>query len=72
MAMACLYEMVVRTWDSGIPGFGQNILVVLGIDKHAEAQAILYFPLCDILLGTGLLFLHSQNRLKVDSLDLEA
>lgn len=71
MGTACLYEVVVRTRDGGVSGLGQNVLVVLGVDKHAETQAILHFPLCDILFGTGFLLLHSQNSLEVDPFDLE-
>jgi hypothetical protein len=70
-AMACLYEVVVCAWDSRISGLGQNVLVVLGVDEHAETQAVLHLPLRHILLGAGLLLLHSQNCLKVDAFDLQ-
>lgn len=65
-----LDEVAVCPRDRGVPGLGQDVLVVLRVDEHAETQAVLCFPFCEILLRIGLFFLHPQNGLKIDSFDL--
>lgn len=66
-----LYEVVVSPWDGGIPGTRQDVLVVLGVDEHAQAQVLLHLPPAEVLLRVGLLLLHPQDRLKIDPFDLQ-
>lgn len=65
-----LYEVGVCPRDGGVPGLGQDVLVILGVDKHAEAQVLLDLPVREVLLGAGLVLFHPQNCLKVDPSDL--
>lgn len=62
---------MVSPWDGGISGLGQDVLVALGVDEHAQPQALLHVLPREVLLGTGLFFLHPQDRLKIDPFDLQ-
>ena len=62
--------MVVCAWNGGVPGLGQDVPVVLGVDQHAETQVVLHFPLREVLLGIGLFFLYSEDCLKIDPFHL--
>lgn len=66
-----LYEVVVGPRDGGVPGPRQDVLVVLRVDEHTQAQVLLHLPPAEVLLRVSLLLLHPQDRLKIDPFDLQ-
>lgn len=68
-----LNEMMVRSRHCGVSRFCEDILVVLGVNEHAQAQVVLHLLLLGLVLpfpSVLLILLHSQHRLHVYSFHL--
>lgn len=66
-----LDEVMVSTGNGGVTGFGQHVLVILGVYEHAEPQIALVHLSGRVLpLTVVFILLHSQNGLHVHPLHL--
>lgn len=68
-----LDEVMVRSRHRGVPWFGQDVLVVLRVNEHAQSQVILHFLWPGLVLplpSTLLVILHSQHCLHIHSFHL--
>ena len=68
-----LDEVWVSPGHGGVPGLGEDVLVVLGVDEHAQSQIVLRLPPPGHILPFPpvlLILLNSEHRLHIHPLHL--
>ena len=64
-----LDEVVIGTGHGGVSGSGEDVLVVLGVDEHAEAQVLLrWVPVGSILVFQSLISVYPQHCFNIHPL----